>query len=290
MGQIRTVGLVLLLVVGIIGSLSIYTVKEWERVIVFQLGEITHSDVAPGLHIKVPFIQRVRKFDGRILTMDAEPERYLTSEKKNVIVDSFVKWRINDVAKFYRANQGDERRAEMRLAQIIKDGLRSEFAKRTVQEVVSGERSQIMSILTASANNAVENLGMSIIDVRLKRIDLPTEVSSSVYRRMEAERSRVAREFRSRGAEAAERIRAEAERQRTVIKAEAYRDAERVRGAGDSRAAETYARAYSQNPEFYALYRSLNAYKNLFKNKDDLIVLEPDSEFFKYFTEASGQK
>lgn len=290
MGQSRTVGLILLLVVGVIGSLSIYTVKEWERVIVFRLGEITRSDVEPGLHFKIPFIQHVRKFDGRILTMDAEPERYLTSEKKNVIVDSFVKWRINDVAKFYRANQGDERRAETRLAQIIKDGLRSEFAKRTVQEVVSGERSQIMSILTVSANRAVENLGMSIIDVRIKRIDLPTEVSSSVYRRMEAERSRVAREFRSRGAEAAERIRAEAERQRTVIKAEAYRDAERIRGAGDGRAAEIYAQAYSQNPEFYAFYRSLNAYKNLFKNKDDLIVLEPDSEFFKYFMEASGRK
>lgn len=290
MGQSRTVGLILLLVVGVIGSLSIYTVKEWERVIVFRLGEITRSDVEPGLHFKIPFIQRVRKFDGRILTMDAEPERYLTSEKKNVIVDSFVKWRINDVAKFYRANQGDERRAETRLAQIIKDGLRSEFAKRTVQEVVSGERSQIMSILTVSANRAVENLGMSIIDVRIKRIDLPTEVSSSVYRRMEAERSRVAREFRSRGAEAAERIRAEAERQRTVIKAEAYRDAERIRGAGDGRAAEIYAQAYSQNPEFYALYRSLNAYKNLFKNKDDLIVLEPDSEFFKYFMESNGRK
>lgn len=290
MGQIRTLGLILLLVVGVIGSLSIYTVKEWERVIVFRLGEITRSDVEPGLHFKIPFIQRVRKFDGRILTMDAEAERYLTSEKKNVIVDSFVKWRIDDVVKFYRATQGDERHAETRLAQIIKDGLRSEFAKRTVQEVVSGERSQIMSILTASANRAVENLGISIIDVRIKRIDLPTEVSSSVYRRMEAERSRVAREFRSRGAEAAERIRADAERQRTVIKAEAYRDAERIRGAGDSRSAEIYAQAFSQNPEFYALYRSLNAYKSLFKNKDDLIVLEPDSEFFKYFMEAGGRK
>jgi membrane protease subunit HflC len=283
MGQARTFAIVLLLVAAVIGSLSVYTVREWERAIVFQLGEIARVDVGPGLLFKIPLIQTVRKFDGRILTMDSQPERYLTAEKKNVIVDSFVKWRISDVGRFYRANQGDERRAEARLAQIIKDGLRSEFAKRTVQEVVSGERSQIMSILTVTASKAVEGLGMSIVDVRLKRIDLPTEVSTSVYRRMEAERARVAREFRSRGAEAAERIRADADRQRTVIRAEAYRDAERIRGEGDKRAAEIYAQAFSQNSEFYALYRSLNSYKTMFKDKSDLIVLEPDSEYFRYF-------
>lgn len=283
MGQARTIAIILLLVVAVIGSLSVYTVKEWERAIVFQLGEIARIDTEPGLHFKIPLIQTVRKFDGRILTMESQPERYLTAEKKNVIVDSFVKWRISDVGRFYRANQGDERRAEARLAQIIKDGLRSEFAKRTVQEVVSGERSQIMSILTVTASKAVEGLGMSIVDVRIKRIDLPTEVSTSVYRRMEAERARVAREFRSRGAEAAERIRADADRQRTVIRAEAYRDAERIRGEGDKKAAEIYAQAFSQNPEFYALYRSLNSYKAVFKDKGDLIVLEPDSEYFRYF-------
>jgi modulator of FtsH protease HflC len=288
MSQIKTVVIGLVLAALVLLSFSVFTVKEWERALVLRLGEIVRLDVAPGLHFKVPFIQNVRKFDGRILTMDAEPERFLTVEKKNLIVDSFVKWRIEDVGQFYRATQGDERQALQRLAQIIKDGLRSEFAKRTVQDVVSGERGQIMDILTIHANRQVQGLGISIIDVRIKRIDLPAEVSASVFRRMEAERARVAREFRSRGAEAAERIRADADRQRQIILAEAYRDAERIRGEGDGRAAETYALAFGQNPDFYSFYRTLNSYRATFKDKGDLLVLEPDADFFRYFRAMSG--
>lgn len=279
-------GVIGLLALLVLGAFSIYTVDEREKAILFRLGEIVRTDMEPGIHFKFPIIYNVRKFDGRILTLDEAPERFLTSEQKNVMVDSFVKWRIDNVGRFYQRTGGDERTASLRLSQILKDGLRSEFAKRTVQEVVSGERAQIMDILTQNANRLMGELGMSVVDVRIQQIDLPAEVSDSVYRRMEAERERVARDFRSRGAEAAERIRADADRQRTVILAEAYRDAEMTRGEGDARAAEIYAAAYNKDPEFYAFYRSLRAYRDTFRDRSDVLLMQPDSEFFRYFKDA----
>jgi len=276
-----------LLVLGIAALMlawtSMFTVKQWERAILFRFGEIVRTDYKPGLHFKIPFINNVRKYDGRILTLDAEPERYLTAEKKNVIVDSFVKWKIDDVSAYYTALGGDALRANLRLSQVIKDGLRSEFGKRTIQEVVSGERSEIMNVLTVNAERQTAELGIKVIDVRIKRIDLSSDVSNSVFRRMEAERDRTAKELRSQGAEAAERIRADADRQRTVTLAEAYRDAEHIRGEGDAKAAEIYSRAYNQDAEFYAFYRSINAYQASFNNKSDVMVLKPDADFFKYF-------
>ncbi len=212
------------------------------------------ADFRPGLHVKIPFINNVRKFDGRLLTQDVEPERFLTVEKKNVIVDSFVMWRIADVKRYYKAVAGDERNARLRIEQVIKDGMRGEFSKRTINEVVSGERDVIMEELTKDANRQAQQIGIEIADVRIKRIDLPAEVSNSVYRRMQAERSRVAKEFRSRGFEEAEKIRANADRQRQVLIAEAYREAEQIRGEGDAKAAEIYANAYGKNQEFYAFY------------------------------------
>lgn len=276
-------GVIGLLALLVLGAFSIYTVDERQKAILFRLGEIVRTDLEPGIHFKFPLIYDVGKFDARILTLDEAPERFLTSEKKNVMVDSFVKWRIDDVGRFYQRTGGDERTAAMRLSQILKDGLRSEFAKRTVQEVVSGDRAQIMDILTENANRQVSELGISVVDVRIQQIELPAEVSGSVYRRMEAERARVARDFRSRGAEAAERIRADADRQRTVILAEAYRDAEVIRGEGDARATDIYAKAYSRDPEFYAFYRSLRAYRDTFRDRSDVMLMQPDSEFFRYF-------
>ncbi len=275
-------GLLILAAVLLTGSFSMFIVYEWERAALFQLGEIVKTDFKPGLHFKWPFINNVRKFDARILTLDVEPERFLTAEKKNVIVDSYVKWRIDDVTRFYTAVLGDEAQARQRLDQIIKDGMRGEFSKRTINEVVSGERSQIMNVLTGNVAQQAKELGIAIVDVRIMRIDLPTDVNSAVYRRMEAERTRVAKDFRSRGFEASERIRADADRQRQVILAEAYRDSEQVRGEGDAQAADIYAKAYSKDAEFYALYRSLNAYREAF-GKQDLLVIEPDGEFFQYF-------
>ncbi len=269
--------------VVILGSLAVFTVDETQTAIRFRLGEIVEANYDPGLHFKVPFINNVRKYDARVQSLDTDPERFLTAEKKNVIVDSFVIWRIADVGRFYTAVAGDPNRANLRLDQIIKDGLRSEFSKRTLQEVVSGDRKQIMEILSTIASREAKQLGIDVLDVRIKRINLPDEVSSSVFRRMRAERERVARDFRSRGAEAAERIRADADRQSTVILAEAYRDAERTRGEGDARAAEIYAKAYGRNPDFFGFYRSLNAYRGAFSSKDDILVLQPESPFFRYF-------
>jgi len=289
MAQLRILGIVLVVVL-VIGSFSVFTVDEREKAIMFRLGEIVRTDFEPGLHFKMPLVNNVRKFDARILTMDAPPERYLTSEKKNVIVDSFVKWRIQDVAKYYTTMGGDETRANMRLAQIIKDGMRGEFGKRTIQEAVSAERSQIMEVLLAQAKRQAAPFGIEIVDVRIKRIDLPPEVSTSVYRRMEAERARVAAEFRSRGAEAAERIRADADRQREIILAEAYRDAQTIKGEGDAKAAAIYAGAFGKDPEFYSLYKSLSAYRRVFDSKDDILVLEPESDFFRYFKSAEPGK
>jgi membrane protease subunit HflC len=232
----------------------------------------------------------VRKFDARILTLDAQPERFLTSEKKNVTVDFFVKWRIEDVGQYFRSTRGDERNAQIRLAQIMKDGLRNEFGKRTIQEAVSGERNEIMDVLRVKSSGLSSELGIDVVDVRISRIDLPDEVSGSVYDRMRAERQRVAADFRARGQEAAERIRATADREATVILANAYRDAERVRGEGDARAAETYANAYNRDPDFFAFHRSLNAYATTFTGNNDMLVLEPDSEFFNYFGQSGSSR
>jgi membrane protease subunit HflC len=268
----------------IIGATSVFTVSETEKAILLELKKIVKTDFPPGLHFKAPSpYQEVRKFDDRILTLESKPERFLTSEKKNVIVDWFVKWRIEDATKFYKSVAGDKTQANIRLDQITKDALRSEFSKRTIRELVSSERGQMRDVLIKAVNPVVDELGVEVVDVRVMRTDLPEEVSSSVYRRMEAERARVAREFRSRGAEAAERIRAEADKQREVLLADAYRDAEIKRGEGDATASEIYAQSYGRNREFFQFYRSLLAYRQVFNNENNMIVLEPDAEFFKYF-------
>ncbi len=283
MTQGKIISLILIVAILVVGSMSFFTVVERQKAILFKFGEAISSDFAPGLHWKIPFVNNVRKFDARVQTMDAKPERYLTSEKKNLIVDSFVKWKIDNVSKFYTATGGDTETANIRLSQIIKDGLRGEFGKRAIRDVVSGERNQIMDILTTEANKQAREFGIDIIDVRIKRIDLDKQISESVYRRMEAERQRVAKELRAQGEQEAETIRAKADRERTVILAEAFRKAEQIRGEGDREAANIYAGAYSQDKEFYAFYRSLNAYRNSFANKDDILVLQPKSEFFQYF-------
>ena len=279
----RNILLGIVVAVAVVAYLAIFTVDETQTAIRFRFGEIVEANYEPGLHFKTPFINTVTKYDARVQTLDLEPERFLTAEKKNVIVDSFVKWRIADAARFYTAVRGDSLQANLRLDQIVKDNLRSEFSKRTIQDVVSGDRVQIMEILSVTAKEEAKKLGIEALDVRIKRIDLPQEVSDSVFRRMRAERERVARDFRSRGAEAAERIRADADRQSTVILAEAYRDSERLRGEGDARSAEIYASAFGKDAEFYKFYRSLNAYRSSFGSKNDVLVLEPDSDFFKYF-------
>ncbi len=272
-----------LIALFVLVSLTAYTVDQRQNAIIFQLGEIVDVKTQPGLYFKIPFLQNIRYFDSRVLTLDTnEPERFITSEKKNVLVDSFVKWRIVDVKKYYVSVGGDEARARTRLFQTVNDSLRAEFGKRTVHDVVSGQRDQIMEILRQKADQDARMIGVQVLDVRIKRVDLPQEVSESVYQRMEAERKRVANELRSTGAGEAEKIRADADRQREVILAEAYRDAQRAKGEGDAKAAAIYADAYSQNPEFYAFYRSMEAYRQTFKNKSDILVLDPSSEFFKY--------
>lgn len=270
---------------------TIFTVDQRQYAIVFQLGEVKEVISAPGLYFKWPLIQNVRFFDKRILTLDSpEPERFITSEKKNVLVDSFVKWRIVDPKLYYVSVAGDEARARTRLSQTVNAGLREEFGKRTVHEVVSGERDVIMEQMRDKADLDARKIGVQIVDVRLKRVDLPTEVSESVYRRMEAERKRVANELRSEGAAEAEKIRADADKQREVIVAEAYRDAQKVKGEGDAKAASIYAQAFGQSPEFYAFYRSMEAYRGSFGNKSDVIVVEPNSDFFKYMKHLGGDK
>ena len=278
----------ILVVVLVVAASMISTVDQRQYAIVFQLGEVKKVIADPGLYFKWPLIQNVRFFDKRILTLDSpEPERFITSEKKNVLVDSFVKWKIVD-PKLYYVSVGDEAGARTRLSQTVNAGLREEFGKRTVHEVVSGERDKIMEEMRDKADLDARKIGVQIIDVRLKRVDLPTEVSESVYSRMEAERKRVANELRSEGAAEAEKIRADADRQREVIVAEAYRDAQKVKGEGDAKAAAIYAQAFSQSPEFYAFYRSMEAYRGSFGNKSDVIVVEPNSEFFKYMKNAGG--
>ncbi len=265
-----------------VGMMCVFSVSETEKAIKFRLGEIVKNDYEPGLHFKWPFINNVKKFDKRIQTMSAKPERFLTAEKKNVIVDSFVKWRVADVTTFYTVVAGDVDQANLRLDQIIKDAFRGEFGKRNIKQLVSTDRQEIREILIKKSSSIAADLGMEIVDVQVMRIDLPEEVSSSVYRRMEAERERVAREFRSQGAEAAERIRADADRQRVVMMANAFRDAEKLRGEGDAKSAEIYAKAYGEDTEFFTFYRSLNAYKKTFSSSS-MMVLDPDSDFFRYF-------
>ena len=261
---------------------STFTVSETEKVIVLEFKKIVGTDYGPGLHFKLPYRQ-VKKFDRRILSLESKPERFLTSEKKNVLVDWFVKWRINDVTKFYTSVGGDKAQANIRLDQITKDAMRNEFSKRTIRELVSSDRGRIQDALTTMVAPAVASLGVEVTDIRVMRIDLPEEVSSSVYHRMEAERARVAREFRSRGAEAAEKIRAEADRQREVLIAEAQKGAEILRGEGDATATEIYAKAYGKNKEFFQFNRSLIAYRQAFRDDGSQLLLSPDSEFFRYF-------
>jgi modulator of FtsH protease HflC len=282
--------LVILVIVLVLASSTMFTVDQRENAVVFQLGEVISVKKEPGLYFKLPLVQNVRLFDTRILTLDAaEPQRFITSEKKNVLVDSFVKWRIVEVEKFYVSVAGDEARAAIRLQQTINDNLRAEFGKRTVHEVVSGQRDDIMEILRIKADQDGRKIGVQVLDVRLKRVELPQEVNEAVYRRMEAERKRVANELRATGAAEAEKIRADADRQREIIVAEAFRDAERIKGEGDARATAIYGTAYSRDPEFYAFYRSLEAYRQSFNNRSDVLVIAPNSAFFKYMNRGAGK-
>ncbi|MDF1589089.1 MAG: protease modulator HflC [Gammaproteobacteria bacterium] len=264
---------------------SVFFVDQRERVLLLRLGQIERSDYQPGLHFKIPFFDEIRRFDGRVLSLDSTPAGYLTGEKKNLLVDSFILWRIANVADYFTAMSGDENKAKDRISQIIKDNLRGEFGKRTIQEVVSGDRAAMVADIIKSANKSVADFGIEIVNVRIKRIDLPTEVSSSVYTRMEAERERVAKELRSQGAEEAEKIRSDADRQRTILLAEAKRAAEVLRGEGDAQATDIYAKAYGQNSDFYSFYRRLTAYGNVF-NGDDMLVIEPKGDFFNRFGSA----
>ena len=282
-----------LLVVLVVLSASMFTVDQRQNALVFQMGEVVSVKTKPGLYFKLPLVQNVRFFDTRILTLDsADPERFITSEKKNVLVDSFIKWRVIDARQFYVSVGGDETRAQIRLNQTVNDGLRAEFGKRTINEVVSGRREEIMNIIRTKADSDARKIGVQVVDVRIKRVDLPETVSENVYRRMEAERKQVANELRSTGAAEAEKIKADADKQKDVIVAEAYRDAQRVKGEGDAKASAVYAGAYGKNAEFYAFYRSMQAYRESFKSKSDVMVLDPSADFFKYMKNpraAGGQ-
>jgi membrane protease subunit HflC len=288
----RAVGPILaaLVVLALLASSALFTVDQRQNAMVFQLGEVKEVVTKAGLHFKWPVIQNVRYFDMRILTFDdAEPLRFITSEKKPVLVDSFVKWRIMDVQQYYLSVQGDEFRAATRIKQTISDGLQAEFGRRTLHDVVSGQRDDIMAEVRTKADTDLKRIGVEIVDVRLKRVDLPQDVSESVYRRMEAERKRIANELRSTGAAEAEKIRADADRQREVLLAEAYRDAQRIRGEGDAKSAAIYAAAFNQNPEFYSFYRSMEAYRSTFRGRNDLMLLEPNSDFLRYFRDSLGR-
>ncbi len=271
-----------LLLLAWVASMSVFTVDQRELAIKFRLGKIIQTEFEPGLHFKVPFINDVRKYPRQILTQTNPQELFLTFEKKNLFVDFFVKWRIIDVGAYYRATRGDELLAAQRLIEIVKDGVRSEFAKRTVPQVVTAERRELLDNMLASARKNARTLGIEVVDVRVKRTEFPEQVSDSVFDRMRQERARTASELRAQGAEAAEQIRAEADRERTVTLAEAYRDAEKVRGAGDAEAARIYAEAYRKDPEFFAFYRSIQAYRRSLGKENDLLVLDKSSEFFRY--------
>jgi len=277
---------VIALVVVLLATSSAFIVNERELAVLFQFGAAQRSDFGPGLHFKMPFVQNVRKFDRRILTLDSQPERYLTAEKKDVVVDFFVKWKISDVAKYYTSTSGDELLATQRLSPIVRQALGREISERTLQEVVSGERSNLLDDLREGTNAASSELGIEIVDIRISRIELPDDslVRDSVFNRMRAERKQVASRLRSEGTEAAEKIRSDADRQRQVVVAEAERDAQQIRGAGEADAASIYAKAYEADPEFYAFHRSLEAYRIAFRDNDGVLVLDPKSEFFQYFS------
>lgn len=282
-------GIVALLVISV-GLSSVYMVTETERAIKLRFGEIIEDDIKPGIHMKVPGIDNVKKFDARLLTLDARPERFLTAGKKFLIVDSFVKWRIQNVRAFYKATSGDRYRGASLLANLVNDGLRAEVANRTVQEVVSGERDELMAHLTTILNvQAQSQYGIEILDTRVKGIDLPDDLMKNVYRRMSAEREREARELRSQGKELAEGIRADADRQKTVLVAQAYKESEVTRGDGDATAARVYAKAFNRDPEFYSFTRSLKAYEETFNGQEDVLLLKPDSDFFKYMKKRKGK-
>jgi membrane protease subunit HflC len=281
------IGLVLLLAIV---SNSLYVVNERERAVLLKFGEVVSTDIEPGLHFKIPVVNDVRRFESRLITLDSSPQRYLTAEKKALIVDSFVKWRVADAGKYYTATGGDEFSANSLLASRVDNGLRNKFGERTVYEVVSGERDALMAEITKELDEiALNELGIHVLDVRVKGIDLPPEVSNAVFTRMSTEREREARDHRSRGRELAEGIEADADRQKTVIEANAYREAEQIRGEGDAVAAEIYANAFNQDPEFYAFYRSISAYKSSFAGKEDLLVIDPESDFFRYLKDPTGK-
>ena len=272
-----------------IASNALFVIKETEKGVLLRFGEVVNPDIKPGLHIKVPFVNNVRKFDGRVLTVDAQAERFLTLEKKALIVDSFAKFKVVDTARFYTATNGEIQRATGLLSQRINDGLRNQVGIRTIQEVVSGERDELMRNITLELNKlANEELGVVVLDVRVKKIDLPPDVSESVYQRMNAEREKEAREHRAQGQELAEGIRAAADREATVILSEAYRDAETIRGEGDAEATRIYASAFGNDPEFYSFTRSLRAYQVSFQGAGDILLLKPDSDFFKYLKSPDG--
>lgn len=280
-----------LVAIALIASITLFRVNEKEKAVQLRFGALIVDDIQPGLHVKIPFIDDVRKFDGRVLTVDAPPESFYTVQKKRLIVDSFAKFRVADVGTYYRATGGDEVVARNRLAARVNDGLRNEFGTRTLNDVVSGERDSLMKKLTDELNISVrESLGIEVLDVRVKRIDLPDEISDDVYRRMRAEREKLAREFRSQGEEEATKIRADADRQKVLLEAEAYRQSEEIRGKGDAEAASIYADAYSKDSEFFSFVRSLEAYKQSFGSRDDLLLIEPDSDFFRYLKDSGGNK
>lgn len=279
----KKIFLVIAVILALGLSLSLYTVSETEIAIKLRLGEIVAVENNAGLKFKTPLVNNVVKFDKRIQTLDAPADRFLTGEKKNVIVDSYVKWRIVDAEQFYKSTGGNFALTNDRLVQIIRAGLKSEFSKRTIVEVVSGERSEIMQNITQTAKADVSEFGIQIVDVRIKRIDLAQKVSNSVYRRMQSERQRVAKEFRSKGAEEAEVIRATADKERVIILANSYRDAQKIRGEGDAVAAGNYAKAYSKNDEFYSFHRALESYQQSFSQDNDILILSPDTEFFRHF-------
>lgn len=282
-------GYILILLAVILAFNSLYVVNEFQRGVKLYFGRVVDADISPGLHVKWPLAEQVRKFDARILTLDARAERFLTVEKKSMMVDSFAKWRIIDVGKYYTATSGDETRAQLLLEQRINEGLRNQFANRNLHEVVSGERDQLMVDITKHLNDFMqESLGIEVVDVRVKRIDLPKEVSEPVFHRMEAERHEEANEARSRGEKEKQIILAEAGRQKVIIEADAYRDSELLRGEGDAQAAAIYARAHNQDAEFYAFVRSLDAYKKTFASKDDILLLDPDNDFFQYLNNSQG--
>ncbi|MEL0152448.1 MAG: protease modulator HflC [Halieaceae bacterium] len=290
MSRQNLIGTVLFLTFVVLSN-SVFVISETQRGVLLKFGEVVKSDLEPGLHFKIPFVDSVRKFDGRILTVDSTPERFFTQEQKQLIVDSYAKFRVVDTAKYYTATSGEEFRAAALLSQRINDDLRNQVAGRSVQEVVSGERDQLMDAVKARLNETVlTELGVEVIDVRVKKIDLPNEVSQSVYRRMNAEREKEARELRSEGKEIAEGMRAEADRKVTVIEAEAVRDSEIIRGDGDATATGIYADSFNRDPEFYAFTRSLNAYKQTFANGGDIMLLQPDSQFFQYLRDPKAGK